>query len=118
MAKNKVYVKLIHTSRWVALRRAVLTEHPICQECERKGLLSPAKEVHHIVPVEKATSESDMNALMYDRHNLMALCRACHVRLHTELGKASKADREINRANQLERFRVKFFGGEEGGGVF
>jgi len=111
MAKNKTYIRLIHSNRWLQLRKEVLTMHPICQECERLGRISPAKEVHHIVPVEKARSVEDMSALMYDIHNLMALCTTCHIKIHNEMGKNSKEERVKNKANALERVRQKFFDG-------
>ena len=41
MAKDKEYIKLIHTSRWLRLRRDVLSAHPLCQACEAEGLLNP-----------------------------------------------------------------------------
>ena len=59
MAKDKEYNKLIHTTRWLKLRRDVLTAHPLCQRCKDNGLLTPATEVHHIRPVEEAFTHAE-----------------------------------------------------------
>mgnify|MGYP002524169428 FL=1 len=56
MAKDETYKRLINTSRWQSLRRAVLTAHPVCERCEAEGLVTPACEVHHRVPVESAVT--------------------------------------------------------------
>ena len=88
MAKDEEYRRLIHTTRWLKLRRDVLTAHPCCQRCEAEGRIAPAVEVHHIRPVEEAFSSAERQQRMYDPHNLMALCHACHVRIHTELGRS------------------------------
>ena len=60
MAKDKEYNKLIHTNKWLRLRRDVLTKHPICQRCEAEGRLTPATEVHHIRPVEEAFTKASI----------------------------------------------------------
>ena len=52
MAKDKDYVQLIHTERWLRLRRDKLTASPLCERCQQAGLLTPATEVHHVTPVE------------------------------------------------------------------
>lgn len=45
MAKDKDYIKLIHTPRWLNLRRAILSAHPLCERCEAQGYITPATEV-------------------------------------------------------------------------
>lgn len=103
MAKDEEYRRLIHTTRWLKLRRDVLTAHPCCQRCEAEGRITPAVEVHHIRPVEEAFSSAERQQRMYDPHNLMALCHACHVRTHTELGRSGKeATRQRNERHTRE----------------
>ena len=51
---------------------------PLCEECLNQERLTPSKEVHHIVPLEKGGT--------HDEHNLMALCKACHSRITAEMG--------------------------------
>ena len=114
MAKDKDYKRMIHTMRWLRLRKATLSLHPVCQECEREGILSPAVEVHHIVPVETALTLSEKESLMYDPHNLLALCHSCHVAIHASMGKGTKAlakERSLEKGSAACR---KLFGEDPG----
>ena len=55
---------------WRRIRAAYIAAHPLCEECQRAGRLTPAREVHHILPL----SQGGTHAI----ENLMALCTACH----------------------------------------
>lgn len=114
MAKNEIYNKLIHTNRWLKLRREVLNAHPICQMCEAERRMSAATEVHHIVPCETALSEREMATLMFDPHNVMALCHQHHLQVHEALGKGGKQGSKKRAAERLSNFVKKFFGDEVG----
>ena len=109
MAKDKDYVQLIHTERWLQLRKAKLTAQPVCERCEAQGILTPATEVHHVTPVEDGLTYSAKVRLMYDPHNLRALCHACHVQTHIELGRGGKAGAKRRAAKQLAGVIKKFF---------
>jgi len=61
-----------YDTTWVKLRAAFLSEHPLCFECERHSRLTPASEVHHILPIDKYPE------LRLDKGNFMALCKPCH----------------------------------------
>ena len=117
MAKDETYRKLIHTERWLRLRRDVLTAHPLCQRCEEEDRLTPACEVHHIIPAETALNRVEMERLMFDPHNLRALCHDCHVRTHTEMGRSGKEATKQRNAQKVSAVCRKFFG-EEGEGIF
>ena len=117
MAKDETYRKLIHTERWLRLRRDVLTAHPLCQRCEEEDRLTPACEVHHIIPAETALNRAEMERLMFDPHNLRALCHDCHVRTHTEMGRGGKEATKQRNAQKVSAVCRKFFG-EEGEGIF
>jgi 5-methylcytosine-specific restriction protein A len=55
---------------WRKIRARFLKEHPLCEMCKREGKLTPAKQVHHVVPLANGgTNESN---------NLMSVCLACH----------------------------------------
>ena len=110
MAKDKDYVQLIHTERWLQLRKAKLTAQPVCERCEAQGILTPATEVHHVTPVEDGLTYSAKVRLMYDPHNLRALCHACHVLTHTELGRCGKEATKRRNAAQVAAALDKFFG--------
>ncbi len=116
MAKDEDYKRMIHTVRWLRLRKEVLTRHPVCEMCEKEGILSPAVEVHHVVPVETGLTRMEKENLMYDAHNLMALCHACHVSVHQEMGKGTKAGARERNDEKSAAACLKLFG--EAGVVF
>ena len=117
MAKDETYRKLIHTERWLRLRRDVLTAHPLCQRCEEEDRLTPACEVHHIIPAETALNRVEMERLMFDPHNLRALCHDCHVRTHTEMGRGWQGSNEAAQRTEGERGVQEIFW-RRGGGYF
>ena len=55
-----------------ALRRQVLAEQPLCEQCRREGRAAAAVEVDHVL------RSSTHPELLHDRDNLQALCRRCH----------------------------------------
>lgn len=61
-----------HTSRWTKLSRAFRAEHPLCAECQRKGIIRPATCVDHIEPWPICADR------FFDRSNLQSLCDDCN----------------------------------------
>lgn len=96
--KNRQHAKdkaTIYNSReWKELRIQKLRANPLCEQCQKDGeaagipggYIRSATCVHHIVPIETAKTKDEMKRLAFDPHNLMALCFACHARIHKELG--------------------------------
>ena len=78
----------IYNSReWKDLRIAKLrSTDGLCEECLKHNIVTSARCVHHVVPIETARTKDEMKRLAFDEHNLMALCFACHARIHKELG--------------------------------
>jgi 5-methylcytosine-specific restriction protein A len=60
------------SARWLKLRLSKLRENPLCEGCERQGLVTAAVHVHHVKP-RKPHPE-----LAYEWANLEALCLPCH----------------------------------------
>lgn len=60
------------TARWQRLRRLKLSSSPICEDCERIGIVVPAQAVDHRTPIS-AGGEAfpDLDALA-------SLCHSCH----------------------------------------
>lgn len=109
MAKDKDYIRLIQSTRWVKLRRRVLTAHPVCQRCDAEGRIGvPATEVHHVTPVEYAATRQGKEQLMFNPANLQALCHACHVQTHVEMGRSGKAATKRRTAALVQAFKEKF----------
>lgn len=78
-SKNKTEQYNFYRSReWTRLRRLVLErDHYLCQYCQAINIVTPAKTVDHIVPVEFDS------ALKSDLNNLAVTCYMCH-RLKTD----------------------------------
>lgn len=106
--KGKNYKRMINSVRWARLRREKLTACPFCERCETP---TPAREVHHVVPVESVSSPDDMERLMFDYKNLQSLCHSCHVQAHVELKSKSKATNKERVKREIEDFENRFFGG-------
>ena len=55
---------------WKHIRDNYIKAHPLCELCKKNGHLTPAQEVHHIVPLTQGGA--------HDFYNLMSLCKSCH----------------------------------------
>jgi 5-methylcytosine-specific restriction protein A len=55
---------------WRSLRALVISEQPLCAQCQREGRLTVGNEVDHI----------DNDASNNERGNLENLCHSCHSR--------------------------------------
>lgn len=97
-SKNKEYHRLLSSHRWQILRASYLRAHPVCEYCDAEGKTSLSEVVHHVIPVEDAKDAATMEALAFDVSNLMALCDACHERIHTLIGSHAKKGKRTIRA--------------------
>ena len=55
---------------WKRVRERYIAAHPLCEKCRERGKLTPAQEVHHLLPLSRGGT--------HDESNLMALCKPCH----------------------------------------
>ena len=74
-AKNAAFY---HSAEWKKVRDLQLMQHPICQECERLGRVTPATVVDHI----------NEGGDRLDQRNLQSLCETCHNRKSAREGRA------------------------------
>lgn len=109
MAKDKDYIRMIHSLRWLYLRRDILTQHPLCEMCEKESVIRPATEVHHHTPVEYGMNLAEKQRLMFNPANLRALCHECHVKVHTEMGRSGKVATKRKVVAQVQSFKEKYF---------
>ena len=65
-------------SAWRRARDRYLATHPLCEDCKGNGRLTPATEVHHILPLARGGTNEE--------GNLRALCRSCHSRTSAKDG--------------------------------
>ena len=108
MSRSKAYQKLLNSKRWRELRASYREAHPLCERCLAEGRVSPTVDIHHRVPVESAKTDYDMQALCFDWNNLQALCISCHVEVHQQMGKATKANHQEREQQQTERWLDKW----------
>ena len=58
--------------KWRKCRAAFLAEHPLCERCDRAGLVVEAVHVHH------RDGQGPLGERGYDFENLESLCERCH----------------------------------------
>lgn len=73
--------------KWKRIRDRHIKQHPLCEKCKEKGRLTPAEEVHHILPLACGGTN--------DASNLMSLCKSCHSEI-TAYDKNTKNKRYFN----------------------
>lgn len=77
---RKLRQSAYNTTTWRKMREAQIKRHPLCEECEKKGRVTPASSVHHIKSPFKNGSV-DWN-LFLDPNNLESICHKCHAEIH------------------------------------
>lgn len=110
MSRSKEYQRLLNSKRWKVLRMQYLQAHPLCERCKQEGEKAGVKggwrrsaiDVHHIVPVESAHSQQEMERLTFDWSNLQALCIPCHIKTHAE---ASSHTKEAHKKREDDRLQ-------------
>ena len=112
-AKDKT--EIYNSREWKELRIAKLRSTlGLCEDCKKEGVNTPARCVHHIVPIETARTKAEMRRLALDcgLQGLKALCYACHARIHRELGsntaKIVKQRAEARQDRWADRLKSKF----------
>ena len=99
MNRSDNYKKLINCQRWVKLRAEKLQNNPLCEYCLANGIITPGREIHHIVPIDTGINQTEMERLAYKYNNLITLCHKCHVQVHVELkSKTAKVIQLKNKA--------------------
>ena len=74
-----------HSKEWRILRAAALERDGyMCQECKKRGVVTPATTVHHIKPL-RIDSAKELKL-----SNLETICGACHNKLHRERSQTLK----------------------------
>ena len=89
--KNKERHTLYNNSQWRKLRKIYKESHPLCEECLKNDIIKTADDIHHIKsPFDPNISEMEKWQRLLDYSNLMALCKACHGKIHANQQKNSK----------------------------
>ena len=109
--RNEDYHRIITSYKWQMKRLRYLGGHPLCEICEQEGRTKLAEEVHHVIPIESASSYDGMLKLAFDTDNLQALCHECHAALHESSRQAgTKATTKANAQARVEAFVREWLG--------
>jgi 5-methylcytosine-specific restriction endonuclease McrA len=73
---------------WRSLRAYKIQINPLCENCEKKGLTEPGREVDHIIAIKDGGNRLGL-------HNLQTLCRSCH---------ASKSAKEREARKHIKKY--------------
>jgi len=68
---NTEDIKFYQSPRWRRLRALILQSEPLCRECKRKGLITEAKVLDHILSIRNGGAKLEEN-------NLQPMCHSCH----------------------------------------
>ena len=85
--KTKFWSTYYQSPIWKATRLQYRTEHPICERCLAKGIVTPTSDIHHRAPFGIGKTAEERWTLLSDKDNLAALCEKCHYEVHTEKDK-------------------------------
>lgn len=79
---RKLRAEAYNSTQWRKERELFVHEHPLCEDCLKKGVVNPATSVHHL---KSPFKDGVINwELMYDWKNLVSLCHECHAMRHAE----------------------------------
>ena len=95
--RRKERHEVYNSMRWRNLRRLLVQEKPLCEDCLRRGVLTPTEECHHILsPFRKGLTPEEKDRLAYDPKNIVCLCKECHIKRHLK---------DMPMAKKLERYK-------------
>lgn len=81
--RRKERQKLYNTSEWIETRDYMRQKYPLCQDCLKKGLITPMEEVHHLKsPFARGISLEEKYKRAFSEDNLICLCKNCHIKRH------------------------------------
>jgi 5-methylcytosine-specific restriction enzyme A len=68
---RKESTRFYQNGTWKRIRAVKIKASPLCEECQKHGLIEPATVVDHIIRIRQGGSATDMD-------NLQSLCSTCH----------------------------------------
>ena len=69
------------SAAWQACRNEYMKQaHHLCEDCLKRGIYKPAREVHHIEELTPMNIHRPEVSLNFE--NLVALCKECHKARH------------------------------------
>lgn len=77
---NKEIDKQYHSPRWKKLKKIKKMTSPFCEECLKKGILTPTYIVHHKIWINESNYNND--DIFFNIDNLESVCLECHNSIH------------------------------------
>ena len=74
------------TTEWKKLRERYINQHPLCEHCDKRGLITPGEMVDHVIEIEDGGEKLDFN-------NLQTLCTHHH-RIKTYEAKRKREEKK------------------------
>ena len=115
VAKDKA--EIYNSREWRELKAMKKKANPVCEMCQaegrakgiRFGYLTPTQCVHHIVPIETATTKEEMwrLAIGCGLSGLMSLCYRHDHQVHNAAGYHTKAAVKERKQSALARWIAK-----------
>ena len=88
---------------WKEVRDAVMKRDAwLCQDCLKKGMYTPAEEVHHIIWLTPENI-NDPNITL-NPNNLISLCKECHHERHNTGERKQNLGEKRNRRYKVDKF--------------
>ena len=83
--RNKRAAEFYNSALWHGVRdKEMAISNYQCAVCRTKGIVTPADEVHHIIPIEVDWSKR------LDADNLVCLCHRHHMEAHAKLNSGAR----------------------------
>lgn len=77
-----MYQKYYSNPLWRSNRDYYLGLHPLCEICMQHNRITPAEEVHHMIPWNRGIDEKHKLMLLINPDNFCSICKTCHTALH------------------------------------
>ena len=105
MSRDPRYQRLLNSKRWMEVKRVVWRRaNGLCERCKAEGFIRAGVDCHHVIPVESAKTEIEMERLAYNPDNCRLLCVDCHIKTHQEMRSHTKEKVAENKARARRRF--------------
>lgn len=99
----------MNSKRWHEVRARKVAQNPLCEECQKRGVVKPTQCVHHVTEIESAKTDAEAWDLATSMNNLQSLCYDCHHRIHKERLSHSKAMHKERNKTRLQQWAARHF---------
>lgn len=81
--RRKERQEIYSTKEWREMSILKRQQNPLCEDCYKNNILTPATEVHHILsPFTPNITEEEKYRRAFAWDNIVALCGDCHHKRH------------------------------------